>query len=109
MSFSFWKPTPYDHRQRENNWLNGIVHLHDNFCGCDQPFHHLVWKLAENNSTTTLSKHHFDLLQKCLPSTTTDGTTGEGPSTADDAGEEEPLDDGDLERLFDEDFGEEPR
>ncbi len=101
----FWKPPRYDHRQRENNWINGILHLHDQFCGCDEPFKHLVYKLAEEAPKLNLNKEDLLILQKCHPTTTTidDGTTGDH-GTEDGAGPDDNIDIGDLEKLFEDDL-----
>ena len=109
MSFTWRKPTPYGHRQRENNWLNGIVHLHDNFCGCEEPFKHLVWKIAENCKDLNINKQELEILQQCHPTTSTDGTTGDDHHTEEDAGAADNFDEGDLDRLFEEDFGDDTR
>ncbi|BAA93608.1 hypothetical protein TTMV3_gp1 [Torque teno mini virus 3] len=109
MSFTFWKPTPYGHRQKENNWINEIIHFHDNFCGCDEPIKHLIWKLAHNAPQLNIEKEDLQKLQKCLPTTTTDGTTGEDQHTDAADGDADNIDEGDLDRLFEEDFGDDTR
>ncbi len=77
-------------RNRRLDWINGIVHLHNLVCGCDKPLEHTL----EEIYTQEPQLHPYN---KICPTTTKDHAT---------TGLEE-LGDGDLERLFDEDFGEE--
>lgn len=88
---SFLTPTLYSKNGLENQMMNSIWNIHDLCCGCNNCF-----------------KHIFDILQRknslpCLPSTSTEdaGTQTDGDK------EEDGLDEGDLDRLFEEDFTEE--
>lgn len=73
---------------RRIDWLNTVVHVHDLTCGCEKALEHTVQEIFLQEPS---------IKEKCL-------TTGENPSTG---GEEDVLGDGDLDRLFAEEFGEE--
>lgn len=77
-------------RNRRLDWINGIVHIHNLVCGCLKPLEHTL----EEIYTQEPLLHPFN---KPCPG------TGKDPSTTEDA----ELGDGDLDRLFEEDFGEE--
>lgn len=86
----FLTPCVYSGKSLENQWVNSIYNSHDLICGCNDTIKHLASILQTK--------------QLCLPSTSTveDGTqTDTGPV------EEDGFDEGDLERLFEEDFDEE--
>lgn len=77
---SFIKPSLYNGRGINNQWMNLIYTSHDLFCGCLHPIDHLKGILKE---------------QQCP---TTEKTTLKN-STKED-GEDYHIDDGDLEKLF---------
>ncbi|AXQ66186.1 MAG: hypothetical protein [Anelloviridae sp.] len=83
-------PSIYSNNGLENQWINCIWNTHDMICGCNNCF-----------------KHLFDILQRkqqlpCLPSTSTaDAGTQEPEPTGP---EEDGFDEGDLEKLFEDDF-----
>lgn len=85
----------YGPRQLELNWMNNIFNSHDLFCGCDDPFLHFLILV---NKTGNAPKPEPEIKNiKCLITGKT--TTGEK--------EELDFDDGELERLFQEDNVEE--
>lgn len=88
---NFKTPTIYGPRAQEIQWLNCIVTSHGLICGCDKPFDHLQDILKNNHQA------------KCLFGQ--EDTTGEKDhkTTLEDTG----FDEGDLERLFEEDGEEE--
>ncbi|AAL11041.1 ORF2 [Torque teno mini virus 8] len=90
-------PTKDSHRQKNLKWLNFVTHAHDIFCDCDSPLQHTVANILIQEPNIKFNTQEKDLLKKCLGET----TTTEG------AGDPEGFGDGDLERLFTEDFGEE--
>lgn len=79
----FLKPSYYEGRALEQQWVNSIFTTHDLICGCLKPIEHLNCIINA---------------QKCHPTDTTT-TTGENhtleQNSADDA-----IDEGDLEDLF---------
>lgn len=85
----FITPPLYSERALELQWKNTIFNSHDLFCGCNDTTRHLISILATENK------------QLCLPSTSTeDATTQTGGDEIEDI-----LDEGDLDALFAEDFG----
>lgn len=81
-------PSIYSNKGLENNWVNLTWNAHDMICGCNNAWKHLADILKRQGN------------QLCLPSTSTDDA-----GTQTDAGEEKDiLEDGDLDRLFAEDF-----
>lgn len=85
----FLQPTLYKGRPQELQWLNNIFQTHDMICGCKNPVQHLHHLLKKDNK------------QLCLPSTEETGETSNGDADAVDN-----LLEGDLDRLFEEDFEE---
>lgn len=83
-------PSIYSNKGLENNWVNLIWNSHDMICGCNNPWKHLSDILQRQGT------------QLCLPSPTADI----GTSTDPDITEEDGIKEGDLEKLFAEDFGE---
>lgn len=81
-------PSIYSNNGLENQWVNTIWNTHEMICGCNDIWRHLADILKRQGS------------QLCLPSTSTDDA-----GTQTDGGEEKDiLEDGDLDRLFAEDF-----
>jgi len=85
---SYLTPAVYSKNALENQWVNTIYNTHDLCCGCNDPFKHLAAILQRKGT------------QLCLPST----STADAGVQAGDGGEEDILEDGDLDRLFAEDF-----
>lgn len=78
----YLKPTLYEGRALENQWINDIFTSHDLFCGCLKPIEHL---------------NHIINQQKCLRFEDVATTTEiGGPGDENDLGIEE----GDLDKLF---------
>lgn len=85
----------YGPRQLELNWLNSINHSHDLFCGCDDPLLHFI---ILHNKHGNAPKPEKDIQNiKCLIT---------GKTTTGDAAELD-FEDGELERLFQEEPEEE--
>lgn len=88
---SFLTPAVYSKNGLENQWINCIWNTHDLMCGCNDAIKHLFTLLKKKQSLP------------CLPST-------EGVHTGTQTGadtEEDVLEEGDLDKLFEEDFDEE--
>lgn len=81
-------PTIYSNKGLENNWVNLIWNSHDLICGCNNPWKHLADILARQGT------------QLCLPTITTDAATSTDPDVIEDDG----IQPGDLDKLFEEDF-----
>lgn len=89
-----YKPPFYKPRALELQWMNNTVQGHDMICSCDNPWEHLATILTKTSN------------QKCLgpPGCDTD-TADHGTQT--DTEEKDILEQGDLDKLFEEDFTEE--
>lgn len=87
---SYLTPSLYSKNGLENQWLNTIWNTHDLCCGCNDCFKHLWHILQKKNNLP------------CLPSTSTEdaGTQTDGEDHGDG------FDEGDLDKLFEEDFEE---
>lgn len=70
----------YGPRGLENNFINGIIHIHDLICGCSTPIDH--------------AKFLLDSTKQQCPGTTEDHTLQHG--------DVDNFEDGDLARLFEE-------
>lgn len=88
----FLTPAVYSNNGLENQWINLTWNSHDLFCGCNDAFRHLADILTR--------KGH----QLCLPSTSTATTADAGIQTGEEDGDH--FNEGDLEKLFEEDFDE---
>lgn len=83
-------PAVYSKNGLENQWVNCIWNTHDLICGCNNAWFHLAGILKRKNI-------------KCLPSTTTEDA---GVQTDKDGEEEDLPGEGDLDKLFEDDFTE---
>lgn len=92
-------PTKDSNKQKQLKWMNGLCYLHDNFCDCYNPLAHTVSLIIEKEPKIQFSAPEKKLIEKCL--------SGEDDTaivhTDGDAGDIQP---GDLEKLFEEPFGE---
>ena len=93
------QPAKSSLRQNNIKWLNSIVHSHDFFCDCPTPLQHAVVLIFQQEPDLDFKPIEKDLLKKCLGEATTANTA----TAQEDYGIEE----GTLEDLFKEDFGEE--
>ncbi|AXQ65800.1 MAG: hypothetical protein [Betatorquevirus homini38] len=78
----FQKPTLYNGRGLDNQWMNNIFQSHDLFCGCNKVIEHLLDILK---------------IQKCHHTTEEDTTVQTSGTGKED---EMPFDAEDLENLF---------
>ncbi|BAB19325.1 unnamed protein product [Torque teno mini virus 4] len=90
MSGNF-KPTFYTPKSKGKALLNSVAHSHDLLCHCDHPLKHLCEIIFENEPELKLQLCH-----------TTTAETGDSHTAGDDG-----FGEGDLDRLFAEDFTEE--
>lgn len=86
---SKWKPPTTSLSNKKYDWINLIVGIHNLQCGCDDPLKHTVEEI--HNQEPSLKPQ----IPKWL-------TTGNDPGAPDDDG----FGDGDLEKLFEGDIGE---
>ncbi len=84
-------------KQAQINWVNSIVHIHDLQCACDDPLEHTISTIFKQEKNLRFNEQEKAFMQKCL--TTTEETTGDK--------DEDGFGDGDLERIFAQDIGEE--
>ncbi len=101
----YWKPPVYGVEGREVQWLNNTVQSHDIFCGCDDPFMHLVFAFAKRSTRFGISKNSLQQMQKCLTTSEEKGTQTDGSTDSEEetGGPEGDLNFGDLEKLFEQD------
>lgn len=85
-------------RQQNLKWMNGMVHYHDIFCDCCTPLQHIIILILQQEPELDFKPIEKDLIRRCLGDTTT-AVTATGP-------EEPGLEEGVLEDLFKESFGE---
>lgn len=81
---SFYKPKNPNTRNGRLDWINCLTQIHDLQCECGKPLEHTIDEIY---------KQEPSLKQKC-------------PGTAEDIIAEDGFGPGDLEALFDGDFGE---
>lgn len=91
-------PTKDSIKQKNLKWMNLLVHSHDIFCDCETPLQHTIILICQQEPEIKLKPIEKDIVKRCLIGEPTD-TAG----TAADDGVEEGL----LDALFKEDFGEE--
>lgn len=88
--------TPKDgNRQRELKIINSFCNNHDLCCDCESPLFH-CWEIISKQLKKEITEDQKKQIKKCLGMEEEDGTVAD----TEDIGE-------DLEKLFDEDFGEE--
>lgn len=92
---NYYKPITWSKKHRDLDWINTVTAIHDLQCACDQPLEHTIIQITKQEPNLRFSKEDKELIKKCL-------TGGDQPTTdaVDDFG------DGELERLFAEDVGE---
>lgn len=90
-------PTKDNHRQKKLKWINGICHLHDIHCDCNNPLEHSIAEILLQEPEIKFNNQERDLLKKCLSTTTEEdrATTDAGFGDVED-----------LDALFTEDIGE---
>lgn len=86
-------------RQNNLKCMNMMVHAHDMICDCPTPLQHIVILIFQQEPDLDFKPIEKDLIKKCLTGEHTDRTATDN---ADDGVEE-----GLLDALFKEDFGEE--
>lgn len=103
MTSSYFTASKYTDYQKETQWLNTTVQIHDNICFCDNVWSHLLECLLARGNQFELSNKEKRALQKCLISRGKDGgdhtLLGDKEETEED--DDFKLDAGDLEQLFD--------
>ncbi len=95
---SYQQCTFYTKKQLQLQSTNLHVAAHDLTCSCEKPLQHIILQILEQEPSLKEDKQFTENLQKCL--TTTEKPTGHEDDVLGDIG------DGDLEKLFEEDFGE---
>lgn len=79
-SKDFYKKANYNHETCEQMWCSAIGDYHDTFCGCDQPFAHVltcIFPIGHTDRNKTINQIlERDYKQKCLG-----GGTGERDTT----------------------------
>lgn len=86
----YQQPCKYNGNSLNNQIINCHIAIHDLNCGCDTPIEHIFNQLLEKEPSL-INKI------KCPTTTTTGETTGD---------DDDVIGEGDLERFFAEDFGE---
>lgn len=91
---SLLKKSPYSPRQQEKNWINLVFQSHDQICGCDDPWLHLLYLLnKEGNAPKPISDvQNIKWLLIGKPAIAEDHTEPDGEETG--------FYDGELEKLF---------
>lgn len=79
-------------------WVNSIVHSHDMLCKCNKPLEHAIDSIIDQEKNLRLPESTKKKLQKCLSTTVEDG---------DPPGNDDIIQEGDLDALFAENFTEE--
>lgn len=69
--FNFFRESPFNPETKHQLWLSGITDFHDTFCGCTQPYIHLLSILyTEEHKDRHLTIHQIVSRgfreQKCL-------------------------------------------
>ncbi|BAB19322.1 hypothetical protein TTMV5_gp1 [Torque teno mini virus 5] len=82
---SCYKPTYYNTKGKQTQWINDIHCTHDLWCSCDHVLKHLLLSIAERNEKIELTKEEKKQVLQCL-TTTEEITTQNG-------------DDGDLDEI----------
>lgn len=87
-------PTKYNNKQLQLQHVNTLVSIHDLNCGCNSPLECTILTIYNQEKDLKFTEEEKKKLQTWFTTTEKDTTP-----------EEEGFGDGDLERLFEEDFG----
>lgn len=79
--------------------MNLITHCHDIFCDCYNPLVHTAALIFEQEADLKFSTPELDIIKKCI--------SGDHTDVAATDHEPDGIGEGDLDILFQEDFGEE--
>lgn len=89
----YFKKITTSKRHQNLQWVNSMVNTHDLVCQCDEPLKHIILTIRDQEPNIKFNKEESTKLQQWL-------TTGDDQ----DGDAIDGLGDGDLERLFEEDF-----
>lgn len=93
---SLLKKPPYSPRQQEKNWINITFAAHDQICGCDDPWLHLLILLNKEGNAPKPAVDIQNLKWLLI------GKPDIAENTTDDHGDETGFYEGELEKLFEE-------
>lgn len=71
----YWRPPIFSPKGRERQWLNASFSIHDTFCGCNTPAHHLQQLLAGDKLGLSLELQWHPTEGISEPGKPTDQTT----------------------------------
>ena len=94
---NYYKQIQWSQKHKDLNFVNSICSNHDLWCCCNDPLKHTIITILKQEPTIKFDKEDSKIIQKCL-------------TTTEDGGDGDVLDgfgDGELEKLFGEDIGEE--
>lgn len=94
-----FKPTCYNNKAKQNQWLNCIFCTHDLICFCPNTTKHLLLALTEKGEKIEVTPEEKKQIIQCL-TTTDDGADKIGD-------QEDAVDEIGLDALFTDDFTEE--
>lgn len=84
-------------KELQLQWVNGIVHMHDMICKCNDPLEHAVDAIFDQEKHLRLTQSTQEKIKRCL--------TGGAEDTQ--GGADANIEEGDLTALFAEPFTEE--
>ncbi len=96
MSHCF-KPTYYNTKTKQLQWINNTVLTHDLICFCPEPTKHLILAIAERGEKIEVTKEEKQKILQCLTTSEEITTVGDTPDAIEELG---------LDALFAEDFTE---
>lgn len=107
----FYKKQPYNFETQNQLWCSQIADAHDNFCGCDHPFAHLlssIFPVGHTDRDLTVNQILTrDYTERCLSGGVEEESHGLADGEKPDSGdikeeiqEEEDLPEDELERLI---------
>lgn len=86
-------------RQQNIKWMNMLVHCHDLFCDCPTPLQHTIILIHQQEPDIDFKPIEKDIIKRCL--------TGEPTAVTATDHDGDDIEEGLLDALFKEDFGEE--
>lgn len=66
---SCYKPTFYNTKGKQTQWINNIHCTHDLFCSCENVLKHLLLSLAEKKERIEVTKEEKKDILQCLTTT----------------------------------------
>lgn len=66
------QPVKYNNKEKQIQWINGLVHIHDYNCGCNNPLECTILQIHKQEPKLKFTKEEQKQLSSWLTDTTED-------------------------------------